>query len=84
MTDETIIKCLEAENNELKNVISDLRKEIDREGAKECGCIIIEGSQRSAAYQDLVGVLLRNGYGVELTPMRDNKLMKVVIKECEE
>ena len=80
---QNIIESLTAENNELKKVISDLHEKIDVKVAKECGCIIIEGLQRSAAYQDLVGILLVNGYGVELTPMKYNKL-KVVIKECEE
>ena len=46
-----------------------------------CGCIEIEGTRITAAYQDLVGILLANGYTVEVTPLHNNTRLQVVIKE---
>ena len=37
-----------------------------------------------AAYQDLVGILLANGYTVEVTPLHNNTRLQVVIKESED
>ena len=62
---------LMTENQELKYIINDIqavndvmREDIEKECAAECGCIVIEGSRTSAAYQDLVGILLANNYSV--------------------
>ena len=81
---------LKAENNELKYILNDvqavnnaMREDIEKEAAAECGWIEIEGSRTSAAYQDLVGILLANNYAVELTPMDDHRKLKVTIKESE-
>lgn len=81
---------LKAENAELKYVLHDIqavndamREDIEKEVAAECGCIVIEGSRISAAYQDLVGILLANNYAVELIPMDDHRKLKVIIKESE-
>lgn len=49
-----------------------------------CGCIEIEGTRITAAYQDLVGILLANGYTVEVTPLHNNTKLQVVIKESED
>lgn len=49
-----------------------------------CGCIEIEGTRITAAYQDLVGILLANGYTVEVTPLHNNTRLQVVIKESED
>nr|DAZ41846.1 MAG TPA: hypothetical protein [Caudoviricetes sp.] len=82
---------LYAENQELKYMIHDvqakndvMRKDIEKECAAECGCIIIEGSRTSAAYQDLVGILLANNYTVEVIPLNERKKLKVIIKDGEE
>ena len=34
--------------------------------------------------QDLVGILLANGYTVEVTPLHNNTRLQVVIKESED
>jgi hypothetical protein len=79
---------LMAENQELKYIINDIqsvndimREDIEKECAAECGCIVIEGSRTSAAYQDLVGILLANNYSVEVIPMDERrKLLRSVIR----
>lgn len=74
---------LMAENQELKYIINDIqsvndimREDIEKECAAECGCIVIEGSRTSAAYQDLVGILLANNYSVEVIPMDERRKLK--------
>ena len=52
--------------------------------SRVCGCIIIEGIQASAQYQDIVGILLRNGYGAELAPVQNGTKLKITIKESED
>lgn len=81
---------LYAENQELKYIIHDIqavndamREDIEKECAAECGCIVIEGSRTSAAYQDLVGILLANNYAVEVIPLDDHRKLKIIIKEGE-
>lgn len=75
---------LMAENQELKYIINDImREDIEKECAAECGCIVIEGSRTSAAYQDLVGILLANNYSVEAIPMDERRKLKIIIKESE-
>lgn len=76
------------ENQQLKFIIRDvqatndaMREEIEKECAAECGCIVIEGSRTSAAYQDLVGILLANNYAVEVIPLDDHRKLKIIIKE---
>lgn len=79
---------LMTENQELKYIINDIqsvndimREDIEKECAAECGCIVIEGSRTSAAYQDLVGILLANNYSVEVIPMDERrKLLRSVIR----
>lgn len=51
---------LEAQVTELKYMLNDvkviddvMREDIEKEVAAECGCVVIEGSRTSAAYQDL-------------------------------
>lgn len=72
-----------AENQELKYIINDIQsvndimcEDIEKERAAECGCIVIEGSRTSAAYQDLVGILLANNYSVEVIPMDERRKLK--------
>lgn len=74
---------LMTENQELKYIINDIqsvndimREDIEKECAAECGCIVIEGSRTSAAYQDLVGILLANNYSVEVIPMDERRKLK--------
>lgn len=81
---------LMTENQELKYIINDIqaandvmREDIEKECAAECGCIVIEGSCISVAYQDLVGILLANNYSVEVIPMDERRKLKVIIKESE-
>lgn len=81
---------LMAENQELKYIINDIqsvndimREDIEKECAAECGCIVIEESRTSAAYQDLVGILLANNYSVEVIPMDERRKLKIIIKESE-
>lgn len=83
-------KHLIAENQELKCTIHDIqttndvmREDIEKELAAECGCIVIEGSRTSAAYQALVGILLANNYSVEVIPLDERRKLKIIIKESE-
>ena len=76
---------------ELKYVLNDvqainevMRGDIESAVAAECGTIVIEGAKFSASYQDLVGILLSNGYGVELTPVKHGGRLRVTMKESEE
>lgn len=66
---------LKDERDELKYMLNDMHS---------CGCIEIEGTRITAAYQDLVGILLANGYTVEVTPLHNNTRLQVVIKESED
>ena len=81
---------LMAENQELKYIINDIqsvndimREDIEKECAAECGCVGVGGSRTSAAYQDLVGILLANNYSVEVIPMDERRKLKIIIKESE-
>ena len=81
---------LEVQVTELKYILNDvkaindaMREDIEKEVAAECGCVVIEGNRTSAAYQDLVGILLANNYTVEVIPMDDRRKLKIIIKESE-
>lgn len=77
-----------AENQELKTKMRDIkatndamREDIEKEIAAECGCVVIEGSRTSTAYQDFVDILLANNYTVEMIPMDEHRKLQIVIKE---
>ena len=79
---------LKDERDELKYMLNDMHSVVDaanddffNEMSRLCGCIEIEGTRITAAYQDLVGILLANGYTVEVTPLHNNTRLQVVIKE---
>lgn len=82
---------LEAQVTELKYILNDIqstndamRESIEKEVAAECGCgVVIEGSRTSAAYQDLLGILLANNYSVEVIPLDERRKLKIIIKESE-
>lgn len=83
--------CLKECNKELMNHVDELQELVDEanddyacEVSRICGCIEIEGTRITAAYQDLVGILLANGYTVEVTPLHNNTRLQVVIKESED
>lgn len=78
------------ERDELKYMLNDMHSVVDAanddffsEMSRLCGCIEIEGTRITSAYQDLVGILLANGYTVEVTPLLNNIRLQVVIKERE-
>lgn len=86
---------LNDENKELKYMLNDMLNDMHsvvdaanddffNEMSRLCGCIEIEGTRITAAYQDLVGILLANGYTVEVTPLHNNTRLQVVIKESED
>lgn len=82
---------LKDERDELKYMLNDMHSVVDaanddffNEMSRLCGCIEIEGTRITAAYQDLVGILLANGYTVEVTPLHNNTRSQVVIKESED
>lgn len=82
---------LNDENKELKYMLNDMYSVVDaanddffNEMSRLCGCIEIEGTRITSAYQDLVGILLANGYTVEVTPLHNNTRLQVVIKESED
>ena len=69
------IHQLRDKNEELSYMLNDLQESVEiangedvREMLRTCGEITIEGAYASAQYQDIVGILLRNGYEVELCP----------------
>lgn len=83
--------ALEAENRELKYIMHDIeatnrvvqesncmRYNIEQEVAAECGCVILANS---TCYQDFVGILLNNGYTVEVEPIHKGRSLKITIKE---
>lgn len=76
---------LKDERDELKYMLNDMHSVVDaanddffNEMSRLCGCIEIEGTRITAAYQDLVGILLANGYTVEVTPLHNNTRLQVV------
>ena len=77
---------LQMVNEELHGIIrtapSASMKEIS-EKSKVCGCIEIEGTRSSAAYQDMVGMLLHENYTVQLEPLNDRRRLKITIYERE-
>lgn len=82
---------LKDERDELKYMLNDMHSVVDaanddffNEMSRLCGCIEIEGTRITAAYQDLVGILLANGYTVGVTPLHNNTRLQVVIKESED
>lgn len=82
---------LKDERDELKYILNDMHSVVDaanddffNEMSRLCGCIEIEGTRITAAYQDLVGILLANSYTVEVTPLHNNTRLQVVIKESED
>lgn len=83
---------LKDERDELKYMLNDMHSVVDaanddffNEMSRLCGCIEIEGTRITAAYQDLVGILLANGYTVEVTLLHNNNTrLQVVIKESED
>lgn len=82
---------LKDERDELKYMLNDMYSVVDAandyffsEMSRLCGCIEIEGTRITSAYQDLVGILLANGYTVEVTPLHNNTRLQVVIKESED
>lgn len=86
---------LNDENKELKYMLNDMLNDMHsvvdaanddffNEMSRLCGCIEIEGTRITSAYQDLVGILMANGYTVEVTPLHNNTRLQVVIKESED
>lgn len=81
---------LKDERDELKymlnvhSVVDAANDDFFSEMSRLCGCIEIEGTRITSAYQDLVGILLANGYTVEVTPLHNNTRLQVVIKESED
>ena len=72
---------LKDERDELKYMLNDMYSVVDaanddffNEMSRLCGCIEIEGTRITAAYQDLV----------EVTPLHNNTRLQVVIKESED
>ena len=72
------------ELNDMYSVVDAANDDFFSEMSRLCGCIEIEGTRITAAYQDLVGILLANGYTVEVTPLHNNTRLQVVIKESED
>lgn len=84
------IDVLKVENAGLNHMLNDMQEVVDaanknyaHEQFRTCGCVIIEGASRSAVYQDMVGILLHEGYEVNLVPVQMGKKLKITIKERE-
>lgn len=94
---DAVISHLKKENEALKAQVTELkyflhnlqsandsmREDIENELAAECGCVTLDGFQKNAAYQDMVGVLLMNDYTVEVKPIEQGRRLKITIKESE-
>jgi len=83
--------CLRSENEELKHMLNDMQESLNvandeavGQMLRICGCFEIEGARITAAYQDLIGILINNGYTVEVTPLHNNTKMKIIVKESED
>lgn len=83
-------RCLKSANEELRYRLDDMQESLDianNEAVDQmlriCGCFEIEGARTTAAYQDLVGILISNGYAVEVTPLHNNTKMRITVKESE-
>lgn len=83
--------ALKSENEALKYMLHDMQEAVNiandeavQEMFSVCGCIVIDGIHKSAAYQDMVGILLGNGYGVELEPVENGTKLMLTIKESED
>lgn len=86
---ETENNALKAENKELNYMLEGLQEAVNdaiEESVDQtiCGEFEIDGVRTTAAYQDMVGILISNGYTVELTPLHNNTRMRIVVKESEE
>ena len=84
LTEENL--CLQKTCEELKGIIRTVASTSERvvsEQLKVCGCVEIEGTRTSAAYQDMVGILLCENYTVQLKPLDDRKRLKITIYERE-
>ena len=78
--------CLQKTYEELKGIIRRVASTSERvvsEQLKVCRCVEIEGTRTSAAYQDMVGILLYENYTVQLKPLDDRKRLKITIYEGE-
>lgn len=82
-------KRLTDENIRLRSRINELKAQLEetnitiKSGPKVCGCVEIEGTRTSTAYQDIVGLLLYENYTVQLRPLDDRKRLKITIYERE-
>lgn len=83
--------ALKFENEALQYMLQDMQEVVNiangekvQEMFRVCGCIVIDGIHKSAAYQDMVGILLSNGYGVELEPVENGTKLMLTIKESED
>ena len=86
------VRILEQENSHLNYIINDIQATNEMYAAQalaadeipEYGYIEIEGCRTSAAYQDLVGILINNGYAVTVEPIQNGKKLGITIMESEE
>ena len=84
LTDEN--KFLQSKNTELSHMLNEVYsiKNVFKKEPRFCGQVVIEGSRTSAAYQDMVGILLYSNYTVKLEPLEERKKVKITIYESEE
>lgn len=76
-----IVHDAQATNHLMNEQISDMRELIEQDATRECGCVTIANS---TCYQDFVGILINNGYAVEVEQIAKGQLLKITIKEGEE
>jgi len=82
------IEQMAAENQMLRCELKHMQEEVDcyrmdieRDVAAECGCVILSNT---GCYQDFIGILINNGYAVEVIPIQNGRSLKIIISESEE
>jgi hypothetical protein len=72
---------IEATNHIMQETINCMCDDIEQEVAAECGCVVLANS---TCYQDFIGILMNNGYTVEIEPIHKGRSLKITIKEGDE
>lgn len=73
--------CLKSENEELKYILNDIQaiKDAEEHRLEETrGCVVLDNT---GCCSDFVGILLNNGYTVQITPLDKGRKFGIFITE---